>query len=290
MDNGFIVQLIFGGLVWGCAYALLALGLTVIYGMMGIVNMSHGELYMISAYFLSTYVNKLGLNFFVGVLLALVTAMIFGAFVERFIIRPVVGKPIINSTLLTIGMSIVIKNTAQMIWGPMPISIASPFSPYAYEIGPVTITQSQIFIMVVTIISIVSFNLAIKKTRLGKAMRATFQDREVAALNGIRTKRIYSITFILGSLMAAVAGVLLGPVFSVYPEMGSATSLKAWAIVVMGGLGNFSGAIVGGLILGVVESLGIGLISAGLSEAIVFIAVICVLLVRPYGLFGEKRL
>lgn len=290
MDYGFIIQLIFGGLVWGCAYALLALGLTIIYGMMGIVNMSHGEFYMIAAFFLCTFVTLLGLNFFVGVILALVSTMILGVFVERFIIRPVIGAPIINSTLLTIGMSIVIKNAAQMIWGPMPISIASPFSPFAYQIGPIAITQTQIFIIIVTVLSIVSFNIAIKKTRLGKAMRATFQDREVAALNGIRIKQIYSITFMLGSLMAAVAGVLLGPVFSVYPEMGSSTSLKAWAIVVMGGLGNFSGAIVGGLILGVVESLGIGLINSGISEAIVFIAVICVLLVRPYGLFGEKRL
>jgi len=172
----------------------------------------------------------------------------------------------------------------------MPKSIRTPFSPIAYQLGPVAITQTQIFIITMTVLSIVGFSLLVKKTTLGKAMRATFQDKEVAALNGIKVKEIYSITFVLGSVMAAVAGILLGPVFTVFPDMGAATSLKAWAIVVMGGLGNFPGAVVGGLLLGIVESLAMGLISAHLSEAICFFAVVVVLLFRPYGIYGEKRL
>lgn len=284
------ISLVFGGIIWGSAYALVALGVTIVYGMMRVINFSHGDFFMLTAYFMWTFVTLLGMNFFLGAVLALAAALLFGALVERFLIRSLVDAPIINSALLTMGISAVMQNAVILLWDPQQKNIATPFNPNSYQWGPIAITQNQMFILITTAAAIIGFNLILKRTRLGKAIRATFQDRDVAALNGINTKWIYSLTFNLGISMACIGGILLGPTFTVYPTMGAAATLKSMGIVVMGGLGNFTGAIIGGLLLGIVESLAIGYISSGFSNAICFAAVILVLSIKPYGILGEKRL
>ena len=289
MTGGLVLQLILSGLIIGTAYALMALGLTIIYGMMHVVNMAHGEFYMLAAYLMFTFSSILHVDFFVSIVLTLLASLIAGALVERVVIRPVIGAPIVNSTLLTIGLSIFLRQLALLIWGPMPQGIQVPFSPVPYRLGPILITPWQVFILIVTVGVIVISQLVIQKTQLGRAMRATFQDREAAALAGINIPRIYTTTFVYGSALAALGGVLLGPLFSLSLEMGSLAAIKAWAIVLLGGLANFPGAIIGGLILGVTESLGAGLLSAGWVDAYGFGVVILVLLFRPEGLLGGRR-
>jgi branched-chain amino acid transport system permease protein len=289
MNWNLVLQLVLGGLIIGTAYALMALGLTIIYGMMHVVNMAHGEFYMLAAYLMFTLTTILGINFYVSILLTLLVSLIAGALIERVVIRPVIGAPITNSTLLTIGLAIFLKQLVLIIWGPMPQGIIVPFSPKPYRIGPILITPWQLFILIVTVAVIVISQLVIQKTKLGVAMRATFQDREAAALAGINIGRIYTITFVYGSALAALGGVLLGPLFSLSLGMGSLAAIKAWAIVLLGGLANFPGAIIGGLILGVAESLGSGLLSASWVDAYGFGLVIIVLLFRPHGLLGGKR-
>jgi branched-chain amino acid transport system permease protein len=289
MTTGFVLQLVLGGLIIGITYALMALGLTIIYGMMHVVNMAHGEFYMLSAYLFLTLTSRLHINFFLAMVLTVLAALVFGAVVERLVIRPVIGAPIVNSTLLTIGLSIFLQSGALLIWGPMPQGIRAPFPPSPFKLGPVLITPYQVFILVITVSAIILSQLAIQRTKLGRAMRATFQDREAAALSGINISRIFTITFIYGSALAALAGVLLGPLFSLSMGMGSLASIKAWAIVIMGGLANFPGAIIGGLVLGVAESLGAGLISSGWVDAYGFAVVILVLLFKPHGIFGGRK-
>jgi len=289
MSGNLVLQLILSGLIIGTAYALMALGLTIIYGMMHVVNMAHGEFYMLAAYLMFTLYSILGINFFVSIVLTLLVSLIAGALIERVVIRSVIGAPIVNSTLLTIGLAIFLKQLALLIWGPMPQGIRVPFSPIPYRIGPLLITPWQVFILFVTVGVIFISQLVIQKTKLGVAMRATFQDREAAALAGINIPRIYMVTFVYGSALAALGGVLLGPLFSLSLGMGSLAAIKAWAIVLLGGLASFPGAIIGGLILGVTESLGAGLLSAGWVDAYGFGVVILVLLFKPHGLLGGRR-
>jgi branched-chain amino acid transport system permease protein len=289
MSGEFISQLILGGLIIGITYALMALGLTIIYGMMHVVNMAHGEMYMLAAYTFLTLTSRLHVNFFLAMGITVLVSLVVGAVIERIVIRPVIGAPIVNSTLLTIGLSIFLQAVALLVWGPMPQGIVTPFSPLPLKLGPILITPYQLFILVVTVAAIVLAQLGIQRTKFGRAMRATFQDREAAALAGINTSHIFTITFILGSALAALAGVLLGPLFSLSMGMGSIASIKAWAIVILGGLGNFPGAIIGGLVLGVTESLGAGLISSGWVDAYGFAVVILILLFKPHGIFGGRK-
>lgn len=279
------LQFIVNGLVTGSFYALSALGLTLIFGMMNVVNFAHGEFYMmggIVAYYLASV---LGVNFFLTIFLVVGLMAAFGWTVERLLIRPLRGQDILTSALVTIGLSIFLVNTFLVIFGTTPRGIETPFSSKPIFIGPVIVNEARIFAVAVGAVSIYLAHLLIRKTKLGKAMRATFQQSEAAALVGIDIGRIYGFTFALGTAMAAISGVLLGSIFVVQPTVGGLVSLKAFVVVILGGMGSFPGAVLGGLILGVSESLWAGYFAAGYMDAIGFVLVILILLFRPSGLF-----
>jgi branched-chain amino acid transport system permease protein len=277
----------FNGAIIGSAYGLMGVGLTLIFGLMNVVNFAHGELYMLGAFFVYSLVAILQVNYFLSILLGMGGVLVFGGIIERLTIKPIRNAPILMTALVTIGLSIFLKNTALVIWGGVPKKIPNPFPPASLKLGYVYVTQPRIFALLLTIGVIILLHYLIKKTKLGKAMRATFENKDAAALMGIRIDRIYLYTFAIGSVVAGMAGILLGTIYLVYPTMGELAVLKAFIIVIMGGMGNFVGAFFSGIILGISESLGAGFISTGYKDAVGFVIVILVLLFRPQGLFGE---
>jgi branched-chain amino acid transport system permease protein len=283
-----ILQQLLNGIIIGSSYALLAVGLTLIFGIMRIVNFAHGEFYMIGGVLCYFIASALSINYFVALFLAVVGTMLFGAVLERLILRHLKDQPIDSTIIVTIGLSIFIQNVVLQLIGPVPRSIPSPFGRAPIDLGPITFTEVQLFVIVVTGFVIVALHILLRHSFVGRAMRATFSQRDAALLVGVDTDRTAAITFILGSGMAALAGALLGSIFLVYPSMGGMAVLKAFIVVIMGGLGNIMGAIAGGLLLGIAEGLVSGFISSDYSEAIGFLIVILVLLFRPQGIFGRQ--
>ena len=283
-----IVQQLVNGLIIGATYGLMAVGLTMIFGMMDIINFAHGELYMLGGVFAYYLASQLGLNFFGAIGLAVVLVMIVGLIFDQLVLRKLRNEPTLITILVTIGLSIFLQSTVMLFWGPSPQSIPSPFSSKTIQIGFIFLTPFKIFMAVVTVAVIFGLHLLIQKTTLGKSMRAVFQDKESAAIVGININRVYAINFALGSGLAALAGALLGTLFVVYPNMGLIAVVKAFLIVIMGGMGNFLGAIFGGLLLGVVESMAAGFISSSYKDLFGLLIVMILLVVRPYGLFGRK--
>jgi branched-chain amino acid transport system permease protein len=283
-----LVQHLVNGLIVGGGYALMGIGLTLIFGIMRVVNFAHGELYMLGAFFLYTLFSLAGLNFFVSSALAVVGVGMVGAVIERLVLRRLRDQPIEIPMLATVALSVIIQNAAILLWDPSPKTIKHVFSPVPFTLGPVHMVWIRVFAGAMAVALIVSSHLLIQKTRIGRAMRATFQDTDMARLTGVDVDRVYMFTFAFGAALAGASGALLGAVFWVYPAMGDLAALKSFAVVIMGGLGNFLGAIVGGLLLGVSESLGAGYVSSGYKDAIGFVLIIILLLWRPQGLFGKK--
>jgi branched-chain amino acid transport system permease protein len=281
------LQYLINGLIIGGAYALIGIGLTLVLGIMKVVNFAHGEMYMLGAYFLFTFFTKSGINFYLSMLLAIAAVMLIGFVYERSILKPLRQRSIDTVMLSMIGFSLLIQNVAMLIWTPVPESIKSPFPLTAYTLGGLYFLPQRIMVICVAFLLVLLTHLLLKKTRIGKAMRATFQDIEAASLMGIKIDRIYSFTFVLGAGLAAAAGTLLGPIFTVHPYIGNLANAKAFVIVIIGGLGSFPGAITAGLLLGIFESLGAGYISSGYQDAIGFILLILILIYRPTGLFGK---
>ena len=281
------LQYLINGLIIGGAYALIGIGLTLVLGIMNVVNFAHGEMYMLGAYFLFTFFTKMGVNFYLAMLLAIVAVMLLGFAYERSILKPLRTRSIETVMLSMIGFSLLIQNIAMLIWTPVPEAIKSPFPLTSYTLAGLYFLPQRIMVIVVAFLLVILTHLLLKKTKIGKAMRATFQDIEAASLMGIKIDRIYSFTFVLGAGLAAAAGTLLGPIFTVHPYIGNLANAKAFVIVIIGGLGSFPGAITAGLLLGVFESLGAGYISSGYQDAIGFILLILILIYRPTGLYGK---
>jgi len=284
MLNEFLQQII-NGLTIGTIYSLMACGLTLIFGVMLVVNFAHGEFYMLGGFLVYQMLAIFRINYAVSLIMSVVIIILFGMIAERTLLKPMRGEGIINTAVVMIGLSIFLQNMALLIWGPTPKRIVSPFSSVPLEIGNFSFTPLQIFTTAVTVLVIISAHLFLRKAKLGKAIRATFSDREAAALVGVDIDLVHSVTFGFGSALAGISGALLGSVFLVFPTMGELPIVKAFVVVIVGGMGNFLGAIFSGLMLGVVESLGAGFISSGYKDALGFIVVILVILYRELGLF-----
>lgn len=273
----------------GGIYAVLGIGLTLIFGIMRVVNFTHGELYAFGAYMMYALVMLLGVNFFLALPLAILLGIALGALVELVLLRRLQGADIDTTMLVMIGAWIALQNTEQLLWTGVAKSVDVPFPSSPLVIGPVSIAWSRAFVLVVAVLLIALTYALINRTKLGKAMRATFQDRDTAALMGIQINRIHTATFAIGSGLAAAAGALLGPVFVAYPTMGDMAAAKAFAIVILGGLGSIPGATIGGFILAFAEELGAGYLSSGYRDAMGFLLIMVILTFRPTGLFARKE-
>jgi branched-chain amino acid transport system permease protein len=256
---------------------------------MNVVNFAHGEFYTLGAYAAFATLTLASVHFFLAIPLAIVIGALAGAACDRVLLRPLRGESIDTTMLVMIGLWIAMQNAELLVWGGVAKSVPAPFSTQPVVLGPLSLSPLRIFVFAVSALLILGAHLLLSRTKLGRAMRATFQDRETAALMGVSIDRIHMVTFAFGAGLAAAAGALLGPVFLVYPSMGDLAALKAFCVVILGGLGNFVGAALGGLVLGVAEELGAGYISSGYRDAVGFVMIVAMLLFRPSGLFARAE-
>ena len=276
-------------LVLGGTYALLGIGLTLIFGIMNVVNFTHGVLYTLGAYVMFIVVQELGLNFFLALPVAIVVGWALGAIIELTLLRPLRDSDIDTTMLVMIGAWIAMQSGTLWIWGGVAKSVATPFPEQPLVLGPVSVSWLRLFVLAAAALLIVVTYFLINRTKLGGAMRATFQDHDTASLMGVNVDLIYTSTFAVGSSLAAAAGALLGPVYVIFPQMGDLAAVKAFAIVILGGLGNITGAVLGGFILALAEELGAGYVSSGYRDAMGFLIIIAVLIVKPTGLFARSE-
>ena len=290
MDNlAIFLQILFWGLYAGCIYILLATGLNLIFGVMKIVNFAHGEFLMIGAYITATVFLLTGINPYAIILVSMLALVGIGAAVERLCFRPILGTGKLNEIFLSIGLIYIFQNGAAMIWGDAWQSVRSPYDGITVSVGSLSVPLDYIIIIAFTTAILVALWLFLRKTRIGMEMRATSQNRKGAMLVGIDVERIDIISFGLGCALAAAAGtlwVVSGQVFN--PYMGSIPAIKAFAIIILGGLGSIPGAIIGGLLMGIAENGAAFLLGGIWKDAVSFIILIVVLILRPTGLFGEK--
>jgi branched-chain amino acid transport system permease protein len=284
-----LLQHLLNGLLLGATYSLLGIGLTLVFGLMSVVNFAHGEFYTLGAYAVFAALAGAGASFFLAIPLAIAAGAAAGALCERVLLRPLRGESIDTVMLVMIGLWIAMQNAELLGWGGVAKSVPTPFPAAPVALGPVSVSPLRVFVFAASGLLIAGAHLLLARTKLGRAMRATFQDRETAALMGVSIERIHTITFAFGAGLAAAAGALLGPVFLLYPSMGDLASQKAFSVVILGGLGNFAGAALGGVVLGVAEELGAGYVSSGYRDAVGFVIIVAVLLFRPSGLFARAE-
>ncbi len=284
------MQYLLNGLPLGAIYALVALSYSLIYTSSGVLNWSQGDMVMLGAYLGFTFFQIFHLGFTPSLALSMLIVGLVGVAVQRFILRPLRKRqsPPINVVIATLGVAIIARNIALVIWGPDAQNYPSPVSPDPLMFGMLSITPQDILIICVCILLMLALHFGLQKTREGKALRAVAQDRYAAILMGIDTEKSDGIAFATSAALGAAAGILIAPVFFVTFNMGSGIGLKGFVAAVIGGLGNIPGAIAGGFFLGLLESVAGGQISSGYRDAITFTLLILVLWLKPSGLFLRK--
>jgi len=288
LEIGILIQVLFWGLYAGCIYILLATGLNLIFGVMKIVNFAHGELLMLGAYITATVFALSGFNPYAIILLTMVVLGLIGIVVERLCFRPILGTGKLNEIFLSLGLIYVFQNGVALIWGDERQVLNSPYQMVTVPIGAIQLPLDYIIIIVITVLILCGLYLLLRKTDLGRAIRATSQNRKGAMIVGIDVERMDMISFGIGSGLAAAAGtlwVVSGQVFN--PYIGSIPAIKAFSIVILGGLGSIPGAIVGGLLYGIAENGAAYFLGGIWKDSISFLILIIVLIFRPTGLFGE---
>jgi branched-chain amino acid transport system permease protein len=285
---GQFTQQVVSGTAIGCVYALVALGFVLIYKASEVVNFAQGELLMVGAFLAYTLIVLVGVNFWIGALLAIGLTAVFGFCLERLVVRPIVGQPIFAIVMVTIGIGFVARSVASMIpgWGVDTHFIQTPFYNKTVSLGAVVLSQDHMAIILLTVFLCLVLFLFFRRTRLGVAMQATSQNQLAAYYMGIPVKTVFSLIWAISAGVAAFAGVLLAPIAFVHANMGF-IGIKAFPAAVLGGFGSIPGAVAGGLIIGVVEALSGFYLPEGFKDVAAYIVLVLVLLVRPQGLFGE---
>ena len=276
------------GLSLGSIYALIALGYTMVYGIAKMLNFAHGDIIMVGAFTIIVSISTCGLPVWVALILSVVMCTVLGVVTERVAYKPLRKSEPLTVLITAIGVSYLLQNLALLIFGSSQKSFPSIFDISSVHIGDLSMSGESVVTLAVTIIIMIALSLFINKTRAGKAMRAVSEDKEAAELMGISVNKTISLTFAIGSALVAVAGVFYGATYGfIGPYTGSMPGIKAFVAAVFGGIGSIPGAMIGGLLLGVLESLSKAYISTELSDAIVFASLIVVLLVKPTGLLGK---
>ena len=282
-----ILQQLLNGLILGSIYALLALGYTMVYGIIRLINFAHGDVYMMGAFLGYFLINTLHLNFFVALLLAMVGTAALGVLIEFLAYRPL--RQSTRIAALITGVSFLLEYGMVFFFGANPRPFPQVIETVRYELGPVSMTNIQLLILGVSILLMVVLQLIVKKTKMGKAMRAVSVDSDAAQLMGINVNRTISFTFALGSALAGAAGVLIALYYnSLDPLMGMTPGLKSFVAAVLGGIGIIPGAALGGFVIGVLETAATALGFSDFRDAIVYGVLILILLVRPSGILGKN--
>ena len=285
------LQYLINGISIGAVYAIIALGYTMVYGIAKMLNFAHGDVIMVGAYMSYSVTSYLGLPTAVGIGVAVIVCTLLGMLIEGLAYKPLRGVPSLAVLITAIGVSYFLQNAAQLIWGSAPKNFKSivTMSPIVLFNGQLTITGEVIYTIAASVIIMVALTLFINKSRMGKAMRAVSEDRDAAQLMGINVNQTISTTFAIGSALAAIAGVLLcSTVPTLMPTTGSMPGIRAFTAAVFGGIGSIPGAMLGGILLGIIETFSKAYISTQFSDAIVFLVLIVILLVKPAGLLGKQ--
>jgi branched-chain amino acid transport system permease protein len=281
-------QVIINGVTLGTNYILMALGFTLIFGVLRIVNFAHGEFYMLGAFFVLTAIAKFEVHYLLAAILAVIAIGLLGYLSEEVIFRRFRDKEL-EGMIIALGLSILLQNLGLVAWGPYDLSIPPVFTG-VLKIGTLFYPMERLMVVLLSFLLMAGFYLFLKKTKLGLAIQAIAQDTEIARVQGMRINRLYPLAFAIGTGLAAAAGAVIGPLFQLNPWMGIMPQVKAFIVVILGGIGSIPGAFLGGLILGVAESFVSTYASKALADLLGFILVIGILLFRPSGLFGRSQL
>ncbi len=298
------IQQVINGLTLGCVYAIVALGYTMVYGIIQLINFAHGEVVMIGAMVAFSVISALAKSglpplviVFIATACAVPVCVVVGLLLDKFAYKPLRNAPRLAPLITAIGMSIILQHLAMLIFSRNPLAFPQIIPVINFDIGGATITAVQIGIIVMSLVIMAALSVVVYRTRLGTAMRATSQRPDVAGLMGVNINSVIALTFALGAGLAAVAGVMIGSYYGIaHYSMGALLGLKAFCAAVLGGIGNVPGAMLGGILLGLVEALGAGYIGdftnnwfgSNYQDVFAFIVLILVLVFRPQGLMGER--
>ena len=280
-------QALVNGMILAGTYALMGIGMTLIFGLMDLVNFAHGEFYMLGAYFAFTTTSILGLPFWAGFPLGIFGVMALAYVLDILLFRPLRHRDLLIKMATTIGLMLVFQNAALLIWGPVEKRLPVPISREPWNLGSIHVAPLHFLAAVMAIVIILSLHFYFNKTKSGIALRACFQDSETACLMGVNVDRAYALTFAIGAGLAAAGGAILSMVFIMTPTMGDLATPKAFTIVILGGVGSLPGAIAGAVVVGLSESLAATYIAAGYKDAIAFLLLLILLVFRPQGIFGK---
>jgi branched-chain amino acid transport system permease protein len=279
-------QVIVSGLMAGGLYSMVALGLALIFGVMRVINIAHGTFLMLGAYTTFWWFHWLGWNPYLSLMVSMPLMFLLGLLIQRFLVRRVVDAPDLSSLLLTFGVSIALVNVSHLAFTSDLRSVE--FLTGAYVVGPIAFSQSRLVAFVVAVMISLGAYAFLQKTKLGKAIRATSQSPEVAMVCGINVEKVHLLAFGMASALAAAGGSLVAVMVAIQPEMGQVYTFKSFLVIVLGGAGNYPGALLGGMLLGLVEQLSALFLTTQVSEAVAYLLLVLVLLVRPTGLLGGR--
>jgi len=293
LEFEFIVQIIFWGLIIGAIYSLLALGLNIIFGVMKIVNFAHGEIMIMGAYLTYFLVSFYNFNPFLALPISMLIVGLIGIGIERTFFKPIRGTSKLNEIFISVALIMIIQNSlAQVVLEVnkevKPVYIYSPFKGYFFDLGSLRLPYDYLIMLVITAVFLLLFYLIITKSRFGRKLRATSQNRNAAELMGINVGRMDMISFGIGTALAAMAGTFLGIIINFDVYSGTLPAIKAFAIIILGGLGSIPGAIVGGFILGLAENITATTLGGAWRDAIAFLILTLILIVKPTGLFSKE--
>lgn len=282
-----LLQQILNGLAIGSVYTLVALGLTVVFGILGIAHFAHGSLAMFGGYLTFVFSTSMGLSLFTSMALAMPVGAFMGMLIERLAYRPVRDAPHINAFIIALGLTMMLEGGNLLLFGADQVIIQTPYQ-QVFDFGGIFVAQLRMVVIITSVTLVALVTLLLLKTKTGKSVRAVAQNRHAAVLMGVNVNFVSSVVFGISSALGVAAGALIGALLALAPGVGESFAVKGFAVLILGGLGSLPGAILGGLILGVSESLAAGFLSSAYKDVISFLIMILVLLVMPQGLMGKK--
>ncbi|OWT54767.1 branched-chain amino acid ABC transporter permease [Candidimonas nitroreducens] len=288
MDASLFLQFLANGLSVGLGYGLAAVGLALVFGILEQVNFAHGEIYMVGAFTLWFLGQSMGMPYWLGYPVMVAAMAAFGLLLAEVVFLPTLNRPFETVILATLAVSIILQNLVRLVFGATPLHIDSPLDGTTLELGGVLFFGQRIFVAVVAVVALAGLVAFLRRTETGRAMRAMAQNKDACLMVGIDIRRVTRITAAAGAALCALASGAMAPMFDLYPNMGTDVVFKSFAVVIIGGMGNISGAMLAGLLLGVAESFASGMLGATYRDGVGFALMIIMLLLRPQGIFGKS--
>lgn len=284
------LQALVSGIATGSIFGLVALGFVLIFKATDVFNFAHGDFMMVTAFILTSLTASWGLPFYLAVAIVLVAAAIMGLLTQVIVVRPMLGQPLLAVVMVTLGLSLILRSVVVILWGPIERSFRSPLPDGILNLGGTIVSILDLVVIAVSLVTLVLFALFFRRSSLGLEMRATAENFEAAVLSGVNANRVFLVALALGTVIAAIGGVMLANVSLVSIGMGETALLFALPAIVLGGFTSLPGAIVGGLIVGILQKMAAIYVGDGTEQVVVYTVLLLMLMVRPYGLFGEREI